>query len=180
MGLGTMTVLHGANVEGSDPIMNGVYAGGFESLVEATRQVKAWLRPRRLAPHPFRINLSCRSPLQRLHHTWRISSSAPIAHKSELPSPFSTTTYSIKVPTAGPLPCHETPWRMHQCKLALRRHFRVRHLCIARSGGGLREPFHEVAPLRALLVLSSAVSYPWCRWRPGGRIGCWCAVSART
>lgn len=39
MGLGTMTVLHDANVEGSDPILNGVYAGGFESLVEATRQV---------------------------------------------------------------------------------------------------------------------------------------------
>lgn len=39
MGLGTMTVLHNANVEGSDPILNGVYAGGFESLVEATRQV---------------------------------------------------------------------------------------------------------------------------------------------
>lgn len=39
MGLGTMTVLHDANVEGSDTILNGVYAGGFESLVEATRQV---------------------------------------------------------------------------------------------------------------------------------------------
>lgn len=39
MGLGTMTVLHDANVEGSDAILNGVYAGGFESLIEATRQV---------------------------------------------------------------------------------------------------------------------------------------------
>lgn len=39
MGRGTMTVLHDANVEGSDPVLNGVYAGGFESLVEATRKV---------------------------------------------------------------------------------------------------------------------------------------------
>lgn len=56
MGLGTMTVLHDANVEGSDPILNGVYAGGFESLVEATRQVYVetlplFVRPWRRCSH---------------------------------------------------------------------------------------------------------------------------------
>lgn len=55
MGLGTMTVLHDANVAGSDPILNGVYAGGFESLVEATRQVM------------FRDVLSCYLPTPMAH-----------------------------------------------------------------------------------------------------------------
>ncbi|CAN0153906.1 unnamed protein product [Scytosiphon promiscuus] len=40
MGLGTMTVLHDAEVEGSDLVLNGVFAGGFDSLIEATRQGK--------------------------------------------------------------------------------------------------------------------------------------------
>lgn len=39
MGLGTMTVLHDAEVEGCDAVLKGVYTGGFESLIEATRQV---------------------------------------------------------------------------------------------------------------------------------------------
>lgn len=41
MGLGSMTVIHAAErVEGSEVVLPGVYAGGFDSLVHMTRQVR--------------------------------------------------------------------------------------------------------------------------------------------
>lgn len=41
VGLGTMTVVHAAEcAEGSETVLPGVYAGGFDSLVYMTRQVR--------------------------------------------------------------------------------------------------------------------------------------------
>lgn len=89
MGLGTMTVLHDANVEGSDPILNGVYAGGFESLVEATRQVGHESSPRH----------------------WRADFAVP--------DPFLFCVHGPQFRIAGPLSSFSTPSRasIELCKL---------------------------------------------------------------
>lgn len=44
VGLGTMTVVHSAEgAEGSEPVLPGVYAGGFDALVEMARRVSSEL-----------------------------------------------------------------------------------------------------------------------------------------
>ncbi|CAM9886808.1 unnamed protein product [Ectocarpus sp. 12 AP-2014] len=89
MGLGTMTVLHNANVEGSDPVLDGgVFAGGFDTLVDVTREQGRVSKDRVRFVHGH----SAWSPGQLQgeldHNQWFVAAAAPELITEHCDKPF--------------------------------------------------------------------------------------------
>lgn len=72
MGLGTMTVVHATEgVEGSQQVLPGMFAGGFDSLVQMARQVSYLI---------FFSLILVSSPSRKSHGKYGVSSRYELGH----------------------------------------------------------------------------------------------------